>query len=117
MKRKPRWTLEMLTASLAVLCCLLLLVLLVLLSPVFLVLAIAIKLDSHGPVFYRQGRVTQNRRACGIFKFRQQVIYLLIPNRLNIKSVCLVIFVCHNNIADRDGTHTFGVWTVIPIMP
>ena len=28
------------------------LVLLVLLSPVFLVLAIAIKLDSHGPVFY-----------------------------------------------------------------
>ena len=30
------------------------LVLLVLLSPVFLVLAIAIKLDSHGPVFYRQ---------------------------------------------------------------
>ena len=35
------------------------LVLLVLLSPVFLVLAIAIKLDSHGPVFYRQVRVTQ----------------------------------------------------------
>ena len=32
------------------------LVLRVLLSPVFLVLAIAIKLDSHGPVFYRQVR-------------------------------------------------------------
>lgn len=44
------------------------LVLLVLLSPVFLVLAIAIKLDSHGPVFYRQVRVTQYGREFRIFK-------------------------------------------------
>ena len=35
------------------------LVLLVILSPVFLILAVAIKLDSKGPVFYRQERVTQ----------------------------------------------------------
>ena len=35
------------------------LVLLVILFPVFIVLAIAIKLDSPGPVFYRQERVTQ----------------------------------------------------------
>ena len=35
------------------------LVMLILLSPVFLVLAIAIKIDSRGPVFYRQARVTQ----------------------------------------------------------
>ena len=34
-------------------------VLLVLLSPVFLVLAVAIKADSKGPVFYRQIRVTE----------------------------------------------------------
>lgn len=34
-------------------------ILLVLLSPAFLILAIAIKLDSPGPVFYRQERVTQ----------------------------------------------------------
>ncbi|MEE0706244.1 MAG: sugar transferase [Adlercreutzia sp.] len=46
------------------------LVLLVLLSPVFLVLAIAIKLDSPGPVFYRQERVTQYGRRFRIFKFR-----------------------------------------------
>lgn len=35
------------------------LIMLLILSPVFLVLAIAIKLDSKGPVFYRQVRVTQ----------------------------------------------------------
>lgn len=44
--------------------------LLVLLSPVFLVLAIAIKLDSPGPVFYRQERVTQYGKRFRIFKFR-----------------------------------------------
>lgn len=49
------------------------LVLLVLLSPVFLALAIAIKLDSHGPVFYRQVRVTQYGREFRIFKFRTMV--------------------------------------------
>ena len=45
-------------------------VLLVALSPVFLVLAIAIKLDSAGPVFYRQIRVTQYNKRFRIFKFR-----------------------------------------------
>lgn len=45
-------------------------ILLALLSPVFLVLAIAIKLDSPGPVFYRQERVTQYGRRFRIFKFR-----------------------------------------------
>ena len=38
------------------------LILLVILSPVFLILAIAIKIDSPGPVFYRQERVTQYGR-------------------------------------------------------
>lgn len=49
------------------------LVLLVLLSPVFLVLAVAIKLDSPGPVFYRQERVTQYGRRFYIHKFRTMV--------------------------------------------
>lgn len=48
-------------------------VMLLLLSPVFLVLAIAIKLDSPGPVFYRQVRVTQYGRRFRIFKFRSMV--------------------------------------------
>ncbi len=46
---------------------------LVILSPVFLVLAIAIKLDSPGPVFYRQVRVTQYGKVFRIFKFRSMV--------------------------------------------
>ena len=46
---------------------------LILLSPVFLVLAIAIKIDSKGPVFYRQVRVTQYGKTFRIFKFRTMV--------------------------------------------
>ena len=46
---------------------------LILLSPVFLVLAIAIKADSPGPVFFRQVRVTQYGRKFRIFKFRIMV--------------------------------------------
>ena len=47
--------------------------LLTLLSPVFIVLAIAIKLDSKGPVFYRQTRITQYGEEFRIFKFRSMV--------------------------------------------
>ena len=46
---------------------------LLILAPVFLVLAIAIKLDSPGPVFYRQVRVTKYGRHFRIFKFRSMV--------------------------------------------
>ena len=46
---------------------------LLVLSPVFAVLAIAIKLDSPGPVFYRQVRVTQYGAEFRIFKFRSMV--------------------------------------------
>ena len=48
-------------------------VMLLVLSPVFLFLAIAIKLDSPGPVFYRQVRVTQYGETFRIFKFRSMV--------------------------------------------
>ena len=43
---------------------------LIVLSPVFLVLAIWIKLDSPGPVFYRQVRVGRGNKDFRIFKFR-----------------------------------------------
>lgn len=46
------------------------LLLLVILSPVFLILAIAIKVDSKGPVFYRQTRITQYNKEFKIHKFR-----------------------------------------------
>ncbi len=47
--------------------------LLTVLSPLFIILAIAIKLDSKGPVFYRQTRVTQYGEKFRIFKFRSMV--------------------------------------------
>lgn len=43
---------------------------LLILSPFFLILAIAIKIDSKGPVFFRQTRVTQYGKEFRIFKFR-----------------------------------------------
>lgn len=43
---------------------------LVLLSPVLALVAVAIKLDSPGPVIYRQQRVGLNGRCFDIFKFR-----------------------------------------------
>lgn len=46
---------------------------LIVLSPLFLVLAIAIKIDSKGPVFYRQERVTQYGKHFKIHKFRTMV--------------------------------------------
>ena len=46
---------------------------LIMLSPVFLVLAIMIKRDSEGEVFFRQTRVTQYGRTFGIYKFRTMV--------------------------------------------
>ena len=47
---------------------------LLLLCPLFLVLAIWIKLDSQGPVFYRQVRVGKGNRDFRIFKFRSMRI-------------------------------------------
>lgn len=43
---------------------------LIVLSPLFLILAIWIKVDSEGPVFYRQVRVGKGNRDFRIFKFR-----------------------------------------------
>lgn len=50
------------------------LVLLVLLLPLFLLLAVAIKLDSRGPVFFRQTRVTRYGRTFRIHKFRSMKV-------------------------------------------
>lgn len=43
---------------------------LILLSPVFLITAIAIKAYDHGPVFYKQVRLTENEKTFKIIKFR-----------------------------------------------
>jgi exopolysaccharide biosynthesis polyprenyl glycosylphosphotransferase len=46
---------------------------LLLLSPVFAVIAVAIKLDSRGPVFFRQARVGRDGRHFRMLKFRSMV--------------------------------------------
>lgn len=46
---------------------------LILLSPVFTVLAIAVRLTSPGPVIFRQKRAGQHRRLFTIYKFRTMV--------------------------------------------
>lgn len=49
------------------------LILLIILSPIMLVLAMMIKLESKGPVFYRQERITKYGQKFRIFKFRTMV--------------------------------------------
>ncbi len=46
---------------------------LMLLSPLFLIVAIAIKLDSKGPVFFKQGRLTKSGKQFYMYKFRSMV--------------------------------------------
>ena len=43
---------------------------LILLSPFMIIIAILIKLDSKGPIFFKQVRVTKNGREFKIFKYR-----------------------------------------------
>ena len=43
---------------------------LIILSPLFLVVALLIKLEDHGPVFYKQKRVSKGQREFDMFKFR-----------------------------------------------
>lgn len=43
---------------------------LLVLSPLFLILAVWVKIDSPGPVFYRQVRVGRNNKDFKLFKFR-----------------------------------------------
>lgn len=66
----------------------------ILCSPVFLITAIAIKLDTPGPVFYRQERITQYGRVFKIFKFRSMVSNAETGANLTVK---------HDNRITRTG--------------
>ncbi len=48
-------------------------IMLIILLPVFIFLGIAIKIDSKGPIFFRQERITQYGKTFKIFKFRTMV--------------------------------------------
>ena len=47
---------------------------LIILSPVFLIIAVAIKLDSKGPVFFKHTRIGKNGKIIKLYKFRSMVI-------------------------------------------
>ncbi len=49
---------------------------LVILSPLFLILIVGIKLDSKGPVFFKQKRVGINKSHFNILKFRTMRLIL-----------------------------------------
>jgi len=48
--------------------------LLLLFSPIFLLIVIAIKLDSQGPIFYRQRRIGKHGRPFDMLKFRSMLV-------------------------------------------
>lgn len=50
------------------------LLMLILLSPIFIILALLIKIDSKGPIFYKQIRITQYGKQFKIHKFRSMHI-------------------------------------------
>ncbi len=50
------------------------LVLLILLSPLIVLIALAVRLDSKGPIFFAQERVGMNRRSFKLYKFRSMVV-------------------------------------------
>ena len=47
---------------------------LIILSPVLLIVAIAIKIDSKGPIIFRQNRIGKNEKKFGMYKFRSMVV-------------------------------------------
>ena len=47
--------------------------LLILLAPLLAIIALAVKLDSRGPVFFRQVRMGRDRKPFRVFKFRTMV--------------------------------------------
>lgn len=49
-------------------------ILIVLLIPLWIIVAIAIKLDSKGPVFFKQGRRTKNGKIFYMYKFRSMKV-------------------------------------------
>lgn len=57
------------TTDILLACCLL-----VILSPLLLLIAVSIKLNSNGPVFYRQQRVGLNQKTFFVLKFRSMTV-------------------------------------------
>lgn len=46
----------------------------IILSPLFLILWVAVKLESHGPAFFKQTRVGKNNKEFKLYKFRSMYV-------------------------------------------
>ena len=50
------------------------LIAIILLIPLWIIVSIWVKLDSKGPVFFKQGRRTKNGRVFNMYKFRSMIV-------------------------------------------
>ena len=83
---------------------------LILLSPLFAIIAIAIKIDSKGPVFFAHKRIGKNGKIIKLYKFRSMVINaeeLIKSFRKINKNIDQNIFksVCNVNLNTIIGYH------------
>lgn len=60
-------------------------IMLVVLFPVFVIIAVAIKIDSKGPVFFRQTRITQYGKSFRIHKFRSMTVNAEREGQITVK--------------------------------
>ncbi len=81
---------------------------LILLSPIFVMIACAIKMCSSGPVFFKQVRVGLNGRKFTVYKFRTMVVNAeaMLPDLLKLNEANGVVFKIKNDprIIPRIGT-------------
>lgn len=73
----------------------------VILLPIYLVIAIAIKLDSKGPVLFKQVRVGKDRRNFTIYKFRTMVVSAESKRELQIDPTNMDNFVFQSKSDNR----------------
>ncbi|WP_346938394.1 exopolysaccharide biosynthesis polyprenyl glycosylphosphotransferase [uncultured Clostridium sp.] len=73
----------------------------VILLPIYLVIAIAIKLDSKGPVLFKQVRVGKDRRNFTIYKFRTMVLSAESKRELQIDPTNMDNFVFQSKSDNR----------------
>lgn len=98
-------------------------IILVVLSPVFLILGVVIKIDSPGPVFYRQERITQYGRRFRIHKFRTMVqnadrgLQVTVNNDSRITRVGRVIRACRLDETAQLFDVICGSLTLVGVRP
>jgi len=77
--------------------------LLLLLLPVIILIAVAIKLDSPGPIIFRQKRVGKNQQIFTMFKFRTMV-----DNAEDMYKEILEKKIKEKKMIEKNGTDIFG---------